>query len=653
MGHGRAGGRQLSPPPAARPRGHRWAADQVPLAAQRSWLVLQRPLGPDIVAERRAHGRHRAGRARDRVATRAGSAAKARLGLGRADRDRLRRGVQQREDDEPGRAPGQHPQPPDEREGQTEAAAQAEGAEDEHVSPLENAERTGDRERQELDPGAEGIDREGDAKGRADVQPAQHEIDLEAPHQPADEVDEDAREDGARALPIGCGEHAVEPHEAAHACAGAPEPEPVERAQRPTTEPGILHEHEGGDDDDLKTEQGRHRAQEVGAQRETPDCDHEPRGEKEDLSDRDGSLVHHQGRRGFGHWHPGSQEVDLHRLPAHRRGTQVDGLAGKPDRKQLAQGERPAHEDQTPGDRVQERDQGVRQGDEDSDAPRQRPHWPQQPLDARRRHQIRDGGHAGREEEMAAHLHRNIFSSHPIFDILDNMTLSGNRQRAALGIFLLLFGAALVTDHVVAAWALRCRVQVLDLVVGILNPIGSGITLLIACAALAVLARRLRRLWLQDAAWLAALAFVSAGAVEFTLKHLVGRPRPDAAMATAGLLGPSFAADIDSFPSGHATSVFAVAAVFATYYPRLRWPLYGLAAAIALGRVYLERHYLSDIIAGAALGLTVAVRLYRYRLIVPGRMILERAVDRSARSGGRPARSRTRMRPVTIPGLTP
>ena len=210
------------------------------------------------------------------------------------------------------------------------------------------------------------------------------------------------------------------------------------------------------------------------------------------------------------------------------------------------------------------------------------------------------------------------------------MTLSGNGQRAALGILLLLFGAALVTDHVVAAWALRCRVPVLDLVVGILNPIGSGITLLIACAALAVLARRLRRLRLQDAAWLAALAFVSAGAVEFTLKHLVGRPRPDAAMATAGLLGPSFAADIDSFPSGHATSVFAVAAVFATYYPRLRWPLYGLAAAIALGRVYLERHYLSDIIAGAALGLTVAVRLYRYRLIVPGRMILERAVDRSA-----------------------
>src|SRR5256884_3158939 len=104
------------------------------------------------------------------------------------------------------------------------------------------------------------------------------------------------------------------------------------------------------------------------------------------------------------------------------------------------------------------------------------------------------------------------------------MTLSGNRQRAALGILLLLFGAALVTDHVVAAWALRCRVPVLDLVVGILNPIGGGITLLIACAALAVLARRLRRLWLQDAAWLAALALVCAGALEISLQPPGGRP---------------------------------------------------------------------------------------------------------------------------------
>jgi membrane-associated phospholipid phosphatase len=77
--------------------------------------------------------------------------------------------------------------------------------------------------------------------------------------------------------------------------------------------------------------------------------------------------------------------------------------------------------------------------------------------------------------------------------------------------------------------------------------------------------------------------------------------------------------------------VFAVATVFAAYYPRLRWPLYLLAGAIALGRVYLERHYVSDIVAGAALGMAFAVYLYRYRhrWRVPRRIILEPSPDRT------------------------
>jgi len=209
--------------------------------------------------------------------------------------------------------------------------------------------------------------------------------------------------------------------------------------------------------------------------------------------------------------------------------------------------------------------------------------------------------------------------------------VSGRRSQAALAILAVIFGAALITDHTVAAWALRCKAPVLDLMVGIINPIGAGVTLLVACLALAALSRRLRRSRLHDAAWLAALAFATAGLAEFTLKHLVGRPRPDvnAAVATAALIGPSFAPDIDSFPSGHATSVFAVATIFAAYYPRLRLVLYALAAAISLGRVYLERHYVSDIVAGAAVGVVVAVLLYRHRQALPGGILLEPSIDHS------------------------
>jgi undecaprenyl-diphosphatase len=194
-----------------------------------------------------------------------------------------------------------------------------------------------------------------------------------------------------------------------------------------------------------------------------------------------------------------------------------------------------------------------------------------------------------------------------------------------VGVLLFVLGAAMLIDDAVAAWVPASRTAFVDGLVALLNPIGSGVTLLVACMALGLLSRALGRSRFHDACSLGALAFTVAGLVEFTLKYLVGRPRPVAALAAE--LGHPSLAEIDSFPSGHATSVFAVATVFAFYYPRLRWPLYALAAAIALGRVYLERHYVSDIVAGAAIGMAFAVSLYRRRGALPRRLILERQAD--------------------------
>ena len=209
------------------------------------------------------------------------------------------------------------------------------------------------------------------------------------------------------------------------------------------------------------------------------------------------------------------------------------------------------------------------------------------------------------------------------------MAVAGRRGRIVLGLVVVLFTAALAVDTDVAALAARIKMPVLDLIVSIINPIGGGITLLVVCGALALLMGCLGRTRLCEAARLGALAFAYAGLLEFTLKHLIGRPRPDAALvATAGLLGPSWTHDVDSFPSGHATSGFAVAAVFGGYYPRLRLPLYALAAAIALGRVYLERHYVSDIVAGAVIGVAVALWLCHRRRLLPAETAVEPVVGR-------------------------
>ena len=60
--------------------------------------------------------------------------------------------------------------------------------------------------------------------------------------------------------------------------------------------------------------------------------------------------------------------------------------------------------------------------------------------------------------------------------------------------------------------------------------------------------------------------------------------------------------DDKSFPSGHATAAFTVAAMQAHYHPKQALLWYAGATAIGASRVTLDRHYTHDVIAGAALG---------------------------------------------------
>ena len=176
----------------------------------------------------------------------------------------------------------------------------------------------------------------------------------------------------------------------------------------------------------------------------------------------------------------------------------------------------------------------------------------------------------------------------------------------AIGTVLLLALTTLVVDANVARWVEQSQSPIADMVVGVLNPLGSGFVPLAACTTVALLSYLRGWSRLRATGTLAAVAFVVAGLVEFSLKRLVGRYRPDAGMSVLALLGPSFAPDADSFPSGHATSMFTVATVFATAYPRVGWLFYTMATTVAAGRVYLARHYVSDVLAGALIGIVVA-----------------------------------------------
>jgi undecaprenyl-diphosphatase len=60
-----------------------------------------------------------------------------------------------------------------------------------------------------------------------------------------------------------------------------------------------------------------------------------------------------------------------------------------------------------------------------------------------------------------------------------------------------------------------------------------------------------------------------------------------------------------SFPSGHAITAFAVAISVGLFYPYLQTYLLVAAILIAASRIILGMHFLSDVIAGSAIGIAL------------------------------------------------
>ena len=62
-----------------------------------------------------------------------------------------------------------------------------------------------------------------------------------------------------------------------------------------------------------------------------------------------------------------------------------------------------------------------------------------------------------------------------------------------------------------------------------------------------------------------------------------------------------------SFPSGHTAGGFLMACVVSHFVPAATVPMYIWATSIGISRVFLRVHFVSDILAGAALGTAFAI----------------------------------------------
>ncbi|HOW85378.1 MAG TPA: phosphatase PAP2 family protein [Candidatus Aminicenantes bacterium] len=118
----------------------------------------------------------------------------------------------------------------------------------------------------------------------------------------------------------------------------------------------------------------------------------------------------------------------------------------------------------------------------------------------------------------------------------------------------------------------------------------------------------------RDTGYLAASAILQSFLADTFLKGLAGRQRPLAAGGLDHWAGPAGfykrfekgrSEFYDSFPSGHSAAAFALATVVSLQYRHEPWVgvlSYTLATAVGLSRLALDKHWLSDVVAGAAVG---------------------------------------------------
>lgn len=158
------------------------------------------------------------------------------------------------------------------------------------------------------------------------------------------------------------------------------------------------------------------------------------------------------------------------------------------------------------------------------------------------------------------------------------------------------------------------RIPFLFKLMHILTWLGVGWVLAAVAAGLFGIGYLRGNLKLMKAAVLSMIALAVSGLAVQIIKHIIGRPRPR--LTDQGMVGwgASLQSGHDSFPSGHAFSSFAMAAVLSSFYPAGQWIWYSLAVLVAITRIYIDAHFASDVFIGAVLGVLIGIWASRLRL---------------------------------------
>jgi membrane-associated phospholipid phosphatase len=104
-----------------------------------------------------------------------------------------------------------------------------------------------------------------------------------------------------------------------------------------------------------------------------------------------------------------------------------------------------------------------------------------------------------------------------------------------------------------------------------------------------------------------------SGLAVISMRYIAARSRPPSGDGAWKFNGFRWANEIQSFPSGHTTVAFAFSTVLAERIDNIwaRIGFYGMASLTAYARVLNNKHWVSDVIIGAGLGLAGGLHVVR------------------------------------------
>jgi hypothetical protein len=132
---------------------------------------------------------------------------------------------------------------------------------------------------------------------------------------------------------------------------------------------------------------------------------------------------------------------------------------------------------------------------------------------------------------------------------------------------------------------------------------GDGIVVLGASAGGYLAGAAFHDRWLRETSVMLGTTVVTSAVISSVLKAVVGRARPYAGAGSGTFRPFSFNDSHYSFPSGHSEMAFALATVLSRRIDNAfaSVALYGVAGSVALSRMYLDEHWLSDVFFGGAI----------------------------------------------------